>query len=212
MHRSTQGLFCLWHGLNARTWRKLLALGIPLPPRNRLRRWSISLVSRLNSWHEFWETQLYGRRIDQTVIEHPPVFVLGHWRSGTTLLHNLLTLDPQFTYPNLYSCLFPGHFLLTERLVTALTGWAIPKTRPMDNVAADWNMPQEDEFVLLVRALISPYMLLAFQGRRESWVAQRPRNSRTLCRTRCEGRTCRSPASHTRTVLSSMPRSCPRAR
>jgi len=169
VHRSTQGIFCLWHGLNAERWRTLLALGIPRPRQNRLRRWSISVVSRLNSWHEFWETQCYGRRIDQTVIEHPPIFVLGHWRSGTTLLHRLLTLDPQFTYPNLYECLFPGHFLLTERVITALTGWAIPKTRPMDNVAANWNMPQEDEFALLVRTLVSPYMLLAFQGRRECY-------------------------------------------
>jgi omega-hydroxy-beta-dihydromenaquinone-9 sulfotransferase len=167
IHRSTQGIFCLWHGLNARGWRNLLDLGIPLPSQHRLRRWSISALSRVNSWHEFLERQFYGRTIDQTRIEHPPLFVLGHWRSGTTLLHNLLTLDPQFTYPNLYQCLFPGHFLLTEKVTTALTGWAIPKTRPMDNVAADWKMPQEDEFALLLRTLLSPYMLLAFQGQRE---------------------------------------------
>jgi omega-hydroxy-beta-dihydromenaquinone-9 sulfotransferase len=169
VHQSRQGFFCLWHGLNAAGWRKLLQLGIPTPRQNGLRRWSISLVSRLNSWHEFWEQQFYGRRIEQTVIQHPPIFVLGHWRSGTTLLHNLFTLDPQFAYPNLYQCLFPGHFLLTERVVTALTGWAIPKTRPMDNVAADWAMSQEDEFALLLRTLLSPYMLLAFQGQVEKY-------------------------------------------
>jgi hypothetical protein len=169
VHRSTQGIFCLWHGLNAAGWRALCRQGIPRPPQNRLRRWSIAGLCWLNSWHEFLEQQFYGRQIEQTVIEHPPVFVLGHWRSGTTLLHNLLTLDSQFTTPNLYQCLFPGHFLLTETVTTALTGWAIPKTRPMDNVAADWKMPQEDEFALLLRTLLSPYMLLAFQSQTERY-------------------------------------------
>ncbi|MDZ4684264.1 MAG: sulfotransferase [Planctomycetaceae bacterium] len=169
IHRSTQGLFCLWHGMNHRDWRALLKMGLPLPPQKRLRRWSISALSLLNSWHEFVEQQFYGRRIEQTVIEHPPIFVLGHWRSGTTLLHNLFALDPQFAYPNLYQCLFPGHFLLTEHVTTALTGWLVPKTRPMDNIPADWKMSQEDEFALLLRTRLSPYMLLAFQGQRERY-------------------------------------------
>lgn len=169
VHRSTQGIFCIWHGLNASGWKRLQALGLEQPAENALRRWSIGALARLNSWHEFLERQLYGRRLERTVIEHPPLFVLGHWRSGTTLLHNLFTLDPQFTYANLYQCLFPGHFLLTERVTTALTGWMIPRTRPMDNVVASWQMPQEDEFALALRTLLSPYLMLAFQGQRERY-------------------------------------------
>ena len=41
-----------------------------------------------------------------------PVFVIGHWRAGTTLLHELLVRDPRHTYPNTYDCFGPNHFLL----------------------------------------------------------------------------------------------------
>lgn len=125
---------------------------------------SITALSALNSWHDLWESVLFGGRVARQKIEHPPIFILGHWRSGTTLLHNLMTLDPQFTYPNLYQVMYAGHFLLTEQLVTRLTGWVLPETRPMDNIPAGWKLPQEDEMALLLRTLISPYLMLAHQG------------------------------------------------
>ena len=34
----------------------------------------------------------YDRKIRETTLP-PPVFVIGHWRSGTTMLHELLALD-----------------------------------------------------------------------------------------------------------------------
>ena len=168
--RGRQGLFCVWHGLNWSGWNQLCQQAGPFPAQNRMRRLSIAAHSLLNSWHEFWEGCLYNRRLAQTQIEHPPLFILGHWRSGTTLLHNLLTLDPNLTYPNLYQVMFAGHFLLTEGLATRLTSWAIPKTRPMDNIPVGWRMSQEDEVALQLRTLLSPYMMLAFQGQREKYV------------------------------------------
>lgn len=125
---------------------------------------SITALSMLNSSNDLWESVLFGGKIARQKIEHPPIFILGHWRSGTTLLHNLMTLDPQFTYPNLYQVMYPGNFLLTEKIVTRLTGWVLPKTRPMDNIPAGWNLPQEDEMALLLLTLMSPYLMLAHQG------------------------------------------------
>lgn len=167
--RGRQGLYCVWHGMNHATWRRLRRWIGGFPARNRLRRISISAAAWSNSFWEFWEEALYGRRVDQTHITQPPLFVLGHWRSGTTLLHQLLTLDPQFTYPNLYQVMFAGHCLLTERFVSPLTSWAIPKTRPMDNIPVGWKMPQEDEVALQLRTLLSPYCMLAFQGERAAY-------------------------------------------
>jgi hypothetical protein len=88
-----------------------------------------------------------------------PVFVLGFWRSGTTLLHELLCSDPQFGFPSTYACMNPSHFLLTE-------GWAAghkaerPTTRPMDSMSYSWASPQEDEFALLALGAPSPYEAL----------------------------------------------------
>mgnify|MGYP003353506957 CR=1 FL=1 len=35
------------------------------------------------------EQLFYRRRIAETKITQPPIFIIGHWRSGTTLLHEL---------------------------------------------------------------------------------------------------------------------------
>lgn len=36
-----------------------------------------------------------------------PVFILGHWRSGTTYLHNLICQDLQTAYVTTYHGTFP---------------------------------------------------------------------------------------------------------
>lgn len=156
-----QGFFCIWHGSSFGGWLRLLATRPPIHWTRLHKVISITALSVINSASNFLESVVYGKRIAEQPIEHAPVFILGHWRSGTTLLHNLMTLDPQFTFSNLYEVLFPANFLLTEKLVTSLTSWAIPKTRPMDNVEAGFHMPQEDEVALVLLSGISPYLMLA---------------------------------------------------
>lgn len=168
VHRSRQNLTCVWQGLNRQRWSEI-AGELPLDPKYWPRRWSISAISLMNSFYEACEGSLYRERIARTEVEHPPIFVLGHWRSGTTLMHNLLTLDPQVTFPNLYQVMFSGHFLLTETVGSALTGWMLPRTRPMDNVPTGWKHSQEDEIALLLRTGLSPYAMLLHQGQREHY-------------------------------------------
>ncbi len=105
---------------------------------------------------------LYGRKIAQTEFVAPPLFVLGHWRSGTTLLHELLSLDPQFSSPTTFQCFAPAHFLLTEPLVTRFGGFLLPNKRPMDNMKAGWSLPQEDEFALMNLGAPTPYIHMMF--------------------------------------------------
>jgi hypothetical protein len=164
-----RGPFCVWHGLTFGSWLRLLSHGPPIDAGHLLRAATITVVSLINSLESAVESLVFGARLARLEITKPPLFILGHWRSGTTLLHNLLTLDPQFAYPNLYQVLFSGHFLTTERLVTRLTGWMIPKTRLIDNMPAGWNMTQEDEIALLLTTGMSPYLMLAFQGRRSRY-------------------------------------------
>jgi omega-hydroxy-beta-dihydromenaquinone-9 sulfotransferase len=89
---------------------------------------------------------------------YPPLFLLGFWRSGTTLLHELFCCDPQFGFPTTYACLNPSHFLLTESWARARKG--SPTTRPMDQMSYSWASPQEDEFALLELNAPSPYEAL----------------------------------------------------
>ena len=48
-----------------------------------------------------------------------PIFILGHYRSGTTHLHELLATDNRFASPNRYQTFNPRTFLLTERWLRA---------------------------------------------------------------------------------------------
>jgi hypothetical protein len=94
-------------------------------------------------------------------IKDAPIFIVGHWRSGTTLLHELLVLDERYTFPTTYECLAPNHFLISARVLTRLK-FLVPGKRPMDNMQFGWNLPQEDEFALCNMGLPSPYLTMAF--------------------------------------------------
>jgi hypothetical protein len=105
---------------------------------------------------------MFGHRVNATKLAEPPLFVLGHWRSGTTLLHELLILDERHTYPNTYECFAPLHFVWTEWFVPPLLRKLLPSTRPMDMMEAGWDRPQEDEFALANMGVPSPYLAWAF--------------------------------------------------
>ena len=47
-------------------------------------------------------------------VDRAPIFVMGHWRTGTTFMHDFFAEDPNLAYPTTYECFFPHHFLLTE--------------------------------------------------------------------------------------------------
>jgi hypothetical protein len=97
-------------------------------------------------------------RADELKVVSPrhPIFVLGFWRSGTTLLHELLCCDARFGFPSTYACMNPSHFLLTEAWAARHTAQQ-RATRPMDSMSYSWASPQEDEFALLALGAPSPY-------------------------------------------------------
>jgi hypothetical protein len=78
----------------------------------------------------------------------PPLFALGHWRSGTTHLHNLLCLDERAGYTTTFQTVFPNHLFGFHKPLIWLMRLLMPKTRPVDNVPLDPNYPQEEEFGL----------------------------------------------------------------
>jgi hypothetical protein len=96
-----------------------------------------------------WENLRYGRQIDAAEVPHAPLFVLGHWRSGTTFLHNVLSQDPQFGYLSVIQSAFPHQFLTFESVLSAL----LPeRKRLMDNVRMGAAVPSEEEIAMAVMA------------------------------------------------------------
>jgi hypothetical protein len=126
---------------------------------------SAVIFSFMNSLLNAVQQLFYGRRIAQVKLD-PPIFIIGHWRSGTTFLHELLARDPALAAPSTYECFNPRHFHLSARLFTRLD-YLIPGTRPMDEMKMSWHNPQEDEFALLNMGLPSPYEELAFPNHRK---------------------------------------------
>jgi hypothetical protein len=93
----------------------------------------------------FLETLIYGKKINNTEILQAPVFILGHWRSGTTHLHNLLSLDSQFAYYRTFDAIFPKASIVLA-CIESLIDLLLPKTRKIDNVSLSTESPQEEEF------------------------------------------------------------------
>jgi len=92
---------------------------------------------------------LYNSRVAKTRIENPPIFIIGHWRSGTTFLHEVISQDPQLAYISLWHTLVPDSFLFLENLKTLMARF-LPATRPMDMIKVDVDSPYEEEAGLAV--------------------------------------------------------------
>lgn len=126
-----------------------------------------AVLSAISTGLGLLQDLFYHRRISRTPIP-APIFIIGHWRTGTTLLHNLLSLDPRHASPNGYECAFPTHFVLTERWLLRFFDWLPEFRRPMDNMKVRFRSPQEDEFALLLLGEPTPYWHFAFPNRSKS--------------------------------------------
>lgn len=146
-------------------WRLLSQQRFAVAPARVPLAFTITVTSLLNSLGAILERAIFERRAASLKIKRQPVFLIGHWRTGTTLLHELLALDEQFNVPNTYQCMQPHHFTYTETTVKRIFARLMPKRRPMDAMAAGFNRPQEDEFALANLGVPSPYLFWAFPNR-----------------------------------------------
>ncbi|NEO48622.1 MAG: sulfotransferase, partial [Moorea sp. SIO4A3] len=80
-----------------------------------------------------YEDLVYGSRIEATQFSEHPVFVIGHWRSGTTHLHNILSQDPQWATPTHMHVFYSKTFFTFDRF-RALLSSRLPKERGYDQV------------------------------------------------------------------------------
>jgi hypothetical protein len=108
------------------------------------------------------QSLLLGSRVKRVQLDPDPLFIVGHWRTGTTLVHELLALDPRHNFPTTFQCFVPNHFLLSERFLKRWTGFTLPANRPPDKMKMAWDLPQEDEFAICNLGVPSPYATIAF--------------------------------------------------
>jgi omega-hydroxy-beta-dihydromenaquinone-9 sulfotransferase len=92
-----------------------------------------------------WESWMFADKLRRFRFKEPPLFILGHWRSGTTLLHNTLAKDPTTGFVTTFQSLFPNN-LASAAIFKTFMRRNMPERRPADNVALNIDFPQEDEF------------------------------------------------------------------
>jgi hypothetical protein len=156
----------MWVGCDLFAWLRILI-------RNRFAvhppYWHVVLITTVmgvfHSMLRVVQEIFYRTALRKTPIRKPPLFIIGHWRTGTTLLHEMLILDERHTYPTTYECFAPHHFLVSESWMPRVFRFIVPAHRPMDNMAAGFDRPQEDEFALCMLGVPSTYWWLAFPNR-----------------------------------------------
>lgn len=159
-------LFSSLAGMSAGDWlRELADNGFAVDPVYLPRALLLSAAALPTAIDRRWEDRRFGAAVDAVAVP-PPLFVLGHWRTGTTHLHNLLAADGRFAYPNLFQAFNPHTFLLNEDRLTRLVAPWVPRRRLMDDVRVAPDTPQEDEFALAAATGLSPYLGWAFPRRR----------------------------------------------
>ena len=94
-----------------------------------------------------------------------PVFIVGHWRSGTTHLYSLLARSPRFAYVPPLAVGLPWDFLVLGAALRPLLERALPADRFIDQVAVNPDSPQEDEIALANMQALSFYHGLYFPRR-----------------------------------------------
>ncbi len=118
----------------------------------------------------FIEYLIFNRKIKRATITKPPIFIIGHWRNGTTYLHNLMTVDKQFAYFNMFEMVYPHIFLGFERLFKPFFTLTLPKKRPMDNVLINFDTPQEEENGIANLCSLSINIACVFPNNRDRYL------------------------------------------
>lgn len=158
-----------WHGMRIGTvWHLLVNGGFRLSAGQFWQLPVILPIALFNSVARVVQHLVFSRKVAATELAGPPLFIIGHWRSGTTLLHELMMLDAQFTAPTTYQCMCPNHFLMTASYADKVQ-FLLPGKRPMDGMQIGWHKPQEDEFALMNMGQPSPYCDLAFPHAPTVW-------------------------------------------
>ncbi len=124
------------------------------------------LVVLISSPFQLFEYLYFRKKVKGFDFKYPPIFIIGHWRSGTTHLHNLLCKDPNHGFLTTYQSVFPNN-LLSKWIFKSFMKWKIPETRPADNVKLSPDFPQEEEFALANMTVSSFYHFFYFPSKND---------------------------------------------
>ncbi|HNP24828.1 MAG TPA: sulfotransferase [Panacibacter sp.] len=114
----------------------------------------------------------YGRKINTTKITKAPIFIIGHYRSGTTYMHTLLAKDERFASLSNYDMICPCSSLLfgagLKRFLQSVINLFQIKTSMFNNKIPDLDEPaEEDRFLINKAAACTDYWGFLFPSNKD---------------------------------------------
>ena len=100
--------------------------GLGLHPKYLFRFFTLFLYSLGTSLFKFIEKLLYSKAIKNTKCPQNPIFIIGHWRSGTTFLHQIFNALPGFKTPSLLETGMPESFLVSKKVLSPIIEKILP--------------------------------------------------------------------------------------
>lgn len=125
----------------------------------------ICFLAQSSIWSAFFslvEKSTYARILKEVPVPPDPIFIIGHWRTGSTFLHQLMNLDPNLAAPTLFQVAVPDSFLVSHRYYRPIFSTMVEKHRPMDMVKLGMDEPQEDEYAIFRITDCSPLERIVF--------------------------------------------------
>lgn len=102
----------------------------------------------------------------------PPVFILGHWRSGTTHLYNVMVKSDDWAFVPPVATGLPWDLFGLARVFRPILEKALPEHRYIDNIPVRPDSPQEDEIAVANMTDLSFYHGIYFPKAFDSFVAR----------------------------------------
>lgn len=116
---------------------------------------------RLGIWLQLfertWESWRFRRLIEQTELHPSPVFIIGYWQSGHSLMHDLMANDPQFATTSLLHCALPSSWVTIEPFARWVVRRRGHKTRHVDAMPLSADGPQGDDLAMANLTELSIY-------------------------------------------------------
>ncbi|SDB27670.1 sulfotransferase family protein [Eubacterium oxidoreducens] len=106
----------------------------------------ITFVSAMLAIPAGLERLLFDGRIRRTKITKDPLYVIGHWRTGTTFLQNLLSKDKQFGWFDPMKTVSFNNCILLKDVLPKVEKILLKDARPMDNLDYTIDLPMEEVF------------------------------------------------------------------
>ncbi len=115
------------------------------------------------------ERLLVWRKLGEVELKHQPIFILGHWRQGTTFLHELFNCNPDYEFMALFESVFPNHFLYSSSFLRWFLNLFLPETRPQDDLKITSDLPSEHDFAIANLSSMSPYSGAYFPNNQDAY-------------------------------------------